>query len=240
MKIRDTRNGDWYWVNNAVMACKHITHADKCVYSALASFGGCQEIRPSFEIIAERSDTSIRQAKNSVKKLIEVDLIDNIKGGGRGIANVYDLLKCLKGCKICTLSKGCKIKPERVQNFPIKGAKSAPQLYKELDKEKDNFNVRKKRFTNKDEELVKLLHNTIVERYPHLAGKFNFESDCEEMNKLNRLDGWSYEQIEYIAKWSQQDDFWKQNILSVQKLRKQFDKLVIKVKSNKNMGVVKV
>jgi len=86
------------------------------------------------------------------------------------------------------------------------------------------------KYTDKDKELVELLHNTIISRYPHLSGKFNLEKDCEEMNKLHRLDKWSYEQIEYITRWSQQDDFWKQNILSVSKLRKQFDKLVIKSK----------
>lgn len=87
------------------------------------------------------------------------------------------------------------------------------------------------KYTQKDKENVELLHNTILERYPHLEKEFNFEKDCIEMNRLHRLDGWTYEQIESIARWSQQDDFWQQNILSVSKLRKQFNKLVIRAKS---------
>ena len=37
--------------------------------------------------------------------------------------------------------------------------------------------------------------------------------------------------IEKVIKFSQQDDFWKLNILSADKLRKQYDKLFIKMKA---------
>ncbi len=56
-----------------------------------------------------------------------------------GKANVYNLLKCVKGCKYCTdcvEDKGCKNLPETVQKMSINGANSAPQLDKELDKKK--------------------------------------------------------------------------------------------------------
>lgn len=136
MEIRDTRNGQWYWVNTAVNACKHISAYDKCVYGALASFSGCKEIRPSFEEIARRSGISLRQTKLSVKNLIKVGYVGVIKGGGRGLANVYNLLKCAKGCKLCTVYKGCKSKQETVHIKSINGAGCALQLDKEIDKNK--------------------------------------------------------------------------------------------------------
>lgn len=135
-KVRDLRNGSWYWVNTAVNACTHISSADKCIYGALASFGGCEEIRPPFEILAERSGTSVRQAKKSVRKLIDAGIVEIKQGGGRGIANVYDLLKADKGCKKCTVYKGCIKEQETVQELHLKGANSAPQvdkIYKEVD-----------------------------------------------------------------------------------------------------------
>lgn len=138
MEIRDSRNGSWYWVNVAVNACKHISHADKSVYGALASFSGCKDIHPSFETIAQRSNTSERQAKKSIKQLVLVGLVLVKIGGGRGKSNVYELLKCPKGCKKCTVSnKGCILIPERVQKSAIKGAKNAQELDNELDKEID-------------------------------------------------------------------------------------------------------
>ena len=141
MEIRDTRNGEWYWVNTAVNACNHISHSDKSVYGALASFSGFKEIRPSFKIIAKRSATSLRQAKLSIKKLIKVGYIEIVRGGGRGNANVYNLTKCPKGCKNCTVSKGCNKSKETVQELHLNGAKSAPHI------DKDRY-IRKKEFSS--------------------------------------------------------------------------------------------
>lgn len=139
MQIRDLRNGEWLWVNNAVMSCPHIGNADYRVYSALASFGGMAEIRPSFPTIAERSTVSVRQSKLSIVKLIAVGFVEIKQGGGRGNANVYDLVKATKGCKSCTLSKQCKEKPETVQTSAINGADSAP--HKDIEKDKEERHI---------------------------------------------------------------------------------------------------
>lgn len=47
------------------------------------------------------------------------------------------------------------------------------------------------------------------------------------MERDNRTE----EQIKYSIDWCQQDSFWKANILSPSKLRKQYDQLVVKIKS---------
>jgi len=135
MEIRDTRNGEWHWVNNAVIACPHINPFDKVVYSALCTFAGCKEIRPSFELIAERASVSVRKAIFSINILIKRGYVLKITGGGRGKANIYQLLKVPKGCKLCIVSKGCKIRPETMQDTTINYASCAYQLDKELDKE---------------------------------------------------------------------------------------------------------
>src|SRR3990167_5983677 len=166
IEVRDTRNGSWYWVNTAINACSHITYADKCIYSSLATFSGCKEIRPSFEEIAKRTASSVRQAKLSIKKLIEVELVDITKGGGRGKCNIYNLLKAAKGCKFCTVPKGCKKSIETVQNLSINRANSAPQVDKELDKEK-----------NKEKDNI--AGSTFS---PALASKNGLTKDCSPMN----------------------------------------------------------
>lgn len=143
MEIRDTRNGDWHWVNNAVIACKHITHAEKSVYNSLATFSGCKEIYPSFAIIAERANVSIRLAKKAIKRLAFVGYVTLKKGGGRGHSNLYNLLKVPKGCRLCTVSKGCTNQPERVHKTTINGAQSAPKVDKEVDKKYINGSFKK-------------------------------------------------------------------------------------------------
>ena len=56
----------------------------------------------------------------------------------------------------------------------------------------------------------------------------------QEIERLNRLDGYSYEQIERTIRWVQQDSFWRSNVLSPAKLRKQFGAL--QLKSNSTSG----
>lgn len=56
----------------------------------------------------------------------------------------------------------------------------------------------------------------------------------QEMERLNRIDGYSYEQIERTIRWVQQDSFWRSNVLSPAKLRKQFGQL--QLKSNSTSG----
>src|SRR3972149_4293493 len=126
MEIRDTRNGDWHWVNNAVTADKHLTPAEKVVYYALCTFAGYKEMHPSYELLAERSAISERSCKSAVKKLIEVGYLEVEKGGGKGHANVYKLLKTIKGCKFCTVSKGAKNDSKGCKKQHAKGAEFAP------------------------------------------------------------------------------------------------------------------
>lgn len=128
IEIRDTRNGSWYWVNTAVNACPHITPIDKTVYSALCTFAGYTEIHPSYEEISRRSSVSVRRCKESVKRLVEVGYITVITGGGKGIANIYTLLKCSKGCVSCTVTKGAENNHQTVRITTAKGADGAPHI----------------------------------------------------------------------------------------------------------------
>ena len=56
------------------------------------------------------------------------------------------------------------------------------------------------------------------------------------IDKLNRIDMQSFEDIETVIIWSQADDFWKSNILSGDALRKQWDKLTVKMRAPKGNG----
>lgn len=44
-------------------------------------------------------------------------------------------------------------------------------------------------------------------------------------DRLMRLDGYTPAQVEWVMRWSQQNEFWQSNILSMPKLREQFDQL---------------
>lgn len=55
-----------------------------------------------------------------------------------------------------------------------------------------------------------------------------------DMDKLNRIDQRTWQEIEHIINWSQNDSFWRTNILSPGKLRKQFDQLRLKAQPAKS------
>ena len=46
-----------------------------------------------------------------------------------------------------------------------------------------------------------------------------------DMERINRLDQRSWDEINWMIDWCQNDDFWRANILSPGKLRKQFDRM---------------
>ena len=80
-------------------------------------------------------------------------------------------------------------------------------------------------------EIAENLHEMINKRLPNRANKkrtqAQMQKDAETIEKIHRLDGYTYEEINAVMKWSQEDDFWSQNILSTAKFRKQFDKLML-------------
>lgn len=67
----------------------------------------------------------------------------------------------------------------------------------------------------------------------------NMQTWSDDIRKMMELDNRNEEQIRYLMRWVQADDFEMANVLSPNKLRKRFDQLVIKVKSEKRPATVK-
>ncbi|KAA6455265.1 Replication protein O [Bacillus atrophaeus] len=83
-----------------------------------------------------------------------------------------------------------------------------------------------------DMENAEYLFKEILINNPD-AKKPNLEKWANEFRLIRERDKRTDKQIKYLIKWSQQDSFWKTNILSPDSLRKQFDRLVTKIKSDK-------
>ncbi|SET76611.1 hypothetical protein SAMN05216389_12615 [Oceanobacillus limi] len=58
----------------------------------------------------------------------------------------------------------------------------------------------------------------------------NFQTWADDIRKIIELDKRTAEQVQYLMRWVQQDEFEMVNVLSPSKLRKRFDSLVMKVK----------
>jgi hypothetical protein len=64
-------------------------------------------------------------------------------------------------------------------------------------------------------------------RRPQITDKW-----LSDMERLHRIDERSWEQITKAIEWCQADDFWRGNILSPAKLRKQYDQLRLAAQRN--------
>lgn len=85
--------------------------------------------------------------------------------------------------------------------------------------------------------LTKLLVKMMLQNNPNARipkTEKQKEQWVDVMEKIHRLDGYSYEQIKQVIIWSQNDDFWKANILSTRKLREKMPTLVLQMERKKN------
>lgn len=96
-----------------------------------------------------------------------------------------------------------------------------------------NPNLKKTFSRNSDElRLSELLLSLILERNPNHK-KPNLQIWAKSIDLMTRIDKRQPENIEKITRWCQQDTFWQNNILSTDKLRKQYDRLKMKMESDK-------
>ena len=76
--------------------------------------------------------------------------------------------------------------------------------------------------------LSKLLLDLILARYSNFK-KPDLNKWSLQIDRMIRLDKRKADDIESVIKWCQDNDFWKNNILSTAKLRKQYDQLKLKM-----------
>lgn len=58
----------------------------------------------------------------------------------------------------------------------------------------------------------------------------------DSLEKIHRLDGYSYDEIKQVIIWCQNDDFWKANILSTKKLREKMPTLILQMRRRGNQS----
>lgn len=97
-----------------------------------------------------------------------------------------------------------------------------------------NKDMSENKFSDDAEEtiLTKLLVKMMLDNNPNARvprTEKQKERWIDALEKTHRLDGYSYEQIKSVIIWSQNNDFWKSNILSTTKLREKMPTLVLQM-----------
>lgn len=78
--------------------------------------------------------------------------------------------------------------------------------------------------------LASYLFNFILRNNPK-AKEPNFKTWSKQFDYILRIDGRDIEEVKKVIKWCQNDNFWFKNILSPEKLREQYDRLLLSMKS---------
>ena len=94
-KVRDTRNGEWFWVNRLVLEHPYLTKQAKLVYCALASFTSHkkQKAFPSITTLCRLASVRRSTAIDAIKSLEKYKFIKADKKEGK--VTQYTLLKLL-------------------------------------------------------------------------------------------------------------------------------------------------
>lgn len=86
--------------------------------------------------------------------------------------------------------------------------------------------------------LIRLMQqNNPKARAPN-EGTANFDKWCQEIERMERIDKYTFSEIEELIDFSQRDAFWSGNVLSTAKLRKQAGALKMQMK-RRDKGSVK-
>jgi hypothetical protein len=92
--------------------------------------------------------------------------------------------------------------------------------------------------TSNEFQLSKYLFELIRKNNPK-AKEPNFQTWSKQFDLMIRVDKREVQEIKDLINWSQNDSFWYKNILSPQKLRKQYDQLIVKMSDDKTVGKFK-
>lgn len=138
--------------------------------------------------------------------------------------------------------EGTEYEHRNEQQMNIKRTSNEQQMntnknYKNV-KNEENKKPSRLKYEICDMENAEYLFKEIKNNNPD-AKKPNLEKWANEFRLIRERDKRTDNQIKYLIKWSQQDSFWKTNILSPSSLRKQFDRLVTKIKSDKEQESAK-
>ncbi len=113
---------------------------------------------------------------------------------------------------------------------PTKHQRNNNKEYKEV---KEIYNKESNPFLYSLKLHTEILKNDSKSKTP------NFQKWAADFDKLNRIDGRDWTEIENVLIWCQNNDFWKSNILSARKFRIKYQTLKLQMEKDKNKKTTK-
>jgi hypothetical protein len=229
----------------SIAACLHHSRAsgsDKLVLLGIANHDGDGGAWPSVTTLAKYANISERSVQTCIQKLINMgEIVCHVNKGGNAETrgdrrpNRYEILvRCPNQCDGSTKHR-VKQDAERGEAQRTNGVKPTTQrgeagftLTIHEPSLEPSLNTRT--YGDENHQACNLLADLIEangSRRPIVNDKW-----LSDMERLHRIDERSWEQIIKAIEWCQADDFWRGNIMSPGKLRKQYDQLRLAAQRN--------
>ena len=212
------------WIPAEITEREDLTPLEKWLWAEIAGYRECWA---SNAFLAKRMGISENWVSQRISKLEKLGLIEKAGFNGRFRIIKVSLLQKSKSAFYKNQSQPfTKIKPEnkvknKVKNKTIMPAPAKPALARQLPQEA--------------KDLAELLHSKILENKPDRRIPSGWQERwAEDIDKMHRIDNRSWEAIKACIIWSQRDEFWHQNILSGANLRKHYDRMADRARSERN------
>ena len=223
---------------------KHISDSldDPFIFDLIDQFGGdgylvffgvleiySQEFKPELNWKLNITRAYLKQKLHKRQDTLPIKILEHIKNSGKWEVS-------LNGSQLTIFIPKFK---EIIDEWTKKKLRSdsvvPPKILppeEEVEEEKETYSENSNEFS-----LSKFLFNEIRKRKTDYK-KPNLQEWAKHIDYMIRIDLRSPEKIREIIEWCQQDDFWKDNILSTKKLRKQFDQLELKSQKPKQTSTI--
>ena len=178
--------------------------------------------------LAEQLGTSTNTMDRAKKELIEMGALCQINRknkDGDWTSNLYHLhTSSITNCKYLFSPVGRPIPTSGDTPIPTSGELTNNHI--ELRTKELNTRT----YGDENHQACNLLADLIADngsRRPQVTDKW-----LSDMERIHRIDERTWEQITRAIEWCQADDFWRANIMSPAKLRKQYDQLRLAAQRN--------
>lgn len=213
----------------------------KAIYSYIASYAGAGHTAfPSVSITTKHLGISKNRYYKHRKYLEDKGYIsiERVRTENGFSKNIY------------TLNSAVRIQNVDIRNVDIRNVDIRNEYTNNNSSNNNNINNNsnkkdsqqsQKRYAD-DSQYMKAaiyLFEKIKERLPNKKEP-DFQNWADEVRKAVELDGVPIERYKQVLDWSQNDDFWQANILSTNKLRKQFDTIYLQMQRDSKQKEPKV
>ena len=213
-----------------VMKDKDLSIDAKAIYAFISSYAGAGSTSfPSVNLITDMLGIS-RQRFNKHRKLLEdkgyITINNKRTPGGSWGNNVYTLETLPELRKLTSVNL--------TSDNPTSGNVTTNNNTinnNTINNNTDSMSRSKLKFETQHLKLAELLYKQIQSNLPNFKEP-NLEMWANEFRLIMERDKREGKEIQNLIIKSQSDDFWKKNILSPSKLRKQYDRLVIEFEDN--------